>query len=245
VTAPGVVVFTFAMPRGARFNCHTHDDHQLAWASTGVLTVTTGAATWVLPPSRALWIPARVPHEVMATDGATMTAAYLRPEGCPIRWTQPTPIAVGGLLRELVVFLSTVPLDRGRRDRAEAVLFDVFEPVEVTSIDVRLPTDVRALEVALAIQANPADTRSLAEWGRSVGASGRTLSRAFLTDTGVPFGRWRTVARLQAALPFLAAGEPVGNVAHAIGYDTPSAFVAAFRREVGVTPGAYFRPRSG
>jgi AraC-like DNA-binding protein len=93
----------------------------------------------------------------------------------------------------------------------------------------------------VALLANPADKRTLAEWGREAGASERTLARAFLAGTGIPFGRWRTLLRLQAALPALAAGVPVSAVARQAGYDTASAFVAAFRRETGLTPAAYFR----
>ena len=73
------------------------------------------------------------------------------------------------------------------------------------------------------------------------GASGRTLARAFAAGTGLPFGRWRALLRLQAAMAALAAGEPVANVARHVGYESPSAFVAAFRRETGLTPAAYFR----
>ncbi len=74
-----------------------------------------------------------------------------------------------------------------------------------------------------------------------VGASARTLERGFLAGTGVPFGRWRSLLRLQSAIPALAAGDPVGAVARRVGYESPSAFVAAFRRETGSTPAAYFR----
>ena len=91
------------------------------------------------------------------------------------------------------------------------------------------------------ISANPADGRTLAAWGRAVGASERTLARAFLAGTGLSFGRWRTLLRVQAALAALAGGEPVGNVARQVGYESDSAFVQAFRRETGVTPAAYFR----
>ena len=76
---------------------------------------------------------------------------------------------------------------------------------------------------------------------REAGASERTLARAFLAGTGIPFGRWRTLLRLQAALPALAAGDPVSAVARRAGYDTASVFIAAFRRETGLTPAAYFR----
>jgi AraC-like DNA-binding protein len=85
-----------------------------------------------------------------------------------------------------------------------------------------------------------ADGRTLTEWGHQVGASERTLARGFRTGTGIPFGRWRTLLRLQSALPLLAAGEPVASVARRVGYDTASAFVAAFRHQTGLTPGAYF-----
>ena len=85
--------------------------------------------------------------------------------------------------------------------------------------------------MAQTLRADPADRRTLQEWGQQVAASGRTLARAFVAETGVPFGRWRTLLRLQAALPMLADGEPVSRVAGRVGYDTPSAFVAAFRRD--------------
>jgi AraC-like DNA-binding protein/quercetin dioxygenase-like cupin family protein len=239
--APAVTVATFPMSAGFRFDWHTHVDHQLAWASSGVLTVVTAAATWVLPPTRALWIPAGLPHETLSSGQATMRALYVKPDLCPISWPEPTPVAARPLLAELIAYLSSEPLDPPRRARAEAVLVDLLEPVTMATIEVRLPAEERAREVAQALGRSPADRRTLAEWGRHVGASERTLARSFLADTGIPFGRWRTLLRLQAALSALAAGEPVGNVARHVGYETSSAFVAAFRRETGLTPAAYFR----
>jgi AraC-like DNA-binding protein/quercetin dioxygenase-like cupin family protein len=240
--AAGIVVRSFPMSRGARFDWHVHDQHQLAWAAAGVLTVGTDAATWVLPPTRALWIPAGISHEVRADGGATMTAAYVRPATCAVTWAQPTTVRAGGLLRELIGHLATSRLDGPRRQRAEEFLADVLEPVPTAAIDLRPPSDERAAEVAAALLADPASRATLAQWGSRVGASERTLARAFLAGAGVPFGRWRTLARLAAALPLLAAGEPVGNVARAVGYENPSAFVAAFRRETGATPGTYLHP---
>jgi AraC-like DNA-binding protein/quercetin dioxygenase-like cupin family protein len=237
-----VTVATFPMPAGTRFDWHTHRDHQLAWASSGVLTVLTATATWVLPPTRALWIPAELSHETRSSGCATMRALYIRPDLCPISWPEPTPVAARQLLAELIAYLGSESLDQDRRARAEAVLSDLLQPVTMATIEIRLPTDERAREVAQALAGNPADKRTLTEWGRHVGASERTLARSFLAETGVPFGRWRTLLRLQAALPALAAGEPVGNVARRLGYQESSAFVAAFRRETGLTPAAYFRP---
>jgi AraC-like DNA-binding protein/quercetin dioxygenase-like cupin family protein len=241
-----VFVADFPMPAGTRFDWHTHDDHQLAWAASGVLTVLTAEATWILPPTRALWIPAGLPHETASDGGrATMRSLYIKPGLFRVSWDktgQPTPVAASPLLAELIGYLGESSLDAGRRAHAETLLADLLTPVPVTTIGVRLPDVATARRVAEALRTDPADRRTLREWGREVGASERTLARAFAAEAGLPFGRWRTLLRLQAALSMLAAGEPVSRVAGRVGYDTPSAFVAAFRRETGQTPGTYFRP---
>jgi AraC-like DNA-binding protein/quercetin dioxygenase-like cupin family protein len=239
-----VTVVTFPMPAGLVFDWHTHPDHQLAWAASGVLTVRTAAAAWVLPPTRALWIPAGLRHETLSAGTATMRALYVRPELCPITWPDAVPVAASPLLAELIGHLEDPALEPDHRAHAEAVLVDLLQPVTMTTIQVRLPTEERALQVARALTDEPADRRTLAEWGRQVGASERTLARGFVAGTGLAFGRWRALLRLQAALPALAAGDPVGNVARHVGYESSSAFVAAFRRETGVTPTAYFRSMS-
>jgi AraC-like DNA-binding protein len=242
-SAGSVIVATFPMATGVVFDWHTHDDHQLAWAASGVLTVRTDSADWVLPPTRALWIPAGLKHETLSAGVATMRSLYLRPDRAWARWTGPVPVTVTPLLAELIGYMGAGSLGAAQRERAEALLCDLLLPVAMTTIDVGMPSDERAAAVAAALLANPADGRTLAEWGRNVGASGRTLARAFLAGTGMPFGQWRRLARLQAALPQLAAGQAVGMVARHVGYETPSAFVAAFRRETGLTPAAYFSHR--
>jgi AraC-like DNA-binding protein len=228
------------MPAGTVFDWHTHDDHQLAWAASGVLTVLTAERTWVLPPTRALWIPAGLAHETGADGRATMRSLYVRP-GTFGGWSAPTAVAASPLLAELIGYLADPELDAVRRAHAEALLADLLKPVPVTAIELRLPDSGPARRVAEALRRDPADKRTLRDWGREVGASERTLARAFTAGAGVPFGRWRTLLRLQAALPALAAGDAVGRVAVRVGYETPSAFVAAFRREIGVTPSVYFR----
>ena len=111
----------------------------------------------------------------------------------------------------------------------------------MAAIELRMPRDPRALDVAAALVREPACRRTLGQWGREVGASERTLARAFQAETGVSFGRWRTQLRLQAALPTLAEGGSVASASDRAGYESPSAFVAAFRRETGMTPAEYFR----
>jgi len=236
----GFFVVTFPMSPSTLFDWHVHEDHQLAWASAGVLTVLTEGTTWVLPPSRALWIPAGVPHETGASGRATMRSVYVPPGMSPVTWDAPTVVAASPLLAELIRYLGSGELTATQREHAEALLPDLLTPLPVTTLNVKFPDDPIAGTVARTLSDNPADQRTLAEWGRAVGASERTLARAFVTTTGLPFGRWRTLLRLQSALPLLANGEVVSRIAARVGYETPSAFVAAFRRETGTTPAAYF-----
>lgn len=232
-------VVIFPMRAGLTYERHSHRDHQLAWASSGILSVETDHSSWVLPSTRALWIPAGVLHETSASSNATMRSVYVRPARCPVEWRHPTPVAASPLLAEMIGHLERPDGDPGRRSRGEQFFFDLLEPLSSATIEVRLPRDPRAARVARALQADPGDGRDLRDWGREVGASERTLGREF-ARTGTSFRQWRTLNRLRAALPTLAAGKPVSQVALEVGYETTSAFVAAFRRETGLTPRAYF-----
>jgi AraC-like DNA-binding protein len=235
---PAIMVGDFAMAHGMRFSAHVHPVHQLSWAAAGVVSVSTAGGAWVLPATRALWIPAGVGHAVDVTGPAVFRTVHL--DRSPHGWHRPTVVAVTPLLHELAAYLMDPALPAEARRRAEAVLLDVLRPVTAASLRVPLPRDERALAVARAVLADPADPRDLDAWGRTVGASGRTLARAFAAQTGLSFGRWRVNARLRAALFLLAAGTPVGVVSRKVGYATPSAFIAAFRAALGVSPGAYF-----
>lgn len=239
-----VLVGSFDLPLGTRFDWHLHPVHQLAWAASGVLAVTTPDGTWVLPTNRALWLPAGIGHSTAAIGSATMRSLYLAPAACPpdwpATWAQPTVVAAPPLLRELIPYLGQETLSPQARARAEAVVFDLLEPLPVTTLAVPSPHDPRTRAISTALTADPADPRTLSEWGRRVGASERTLARLFRTETGLPFGRWRTQLRIQAALPLLAHGMAVSTVARRVGYESTSAFVAAFRATVGLPPGQYF-----
>ncbi|WP_055563149.1 helix-turn-helix domain-containing protein [Streptomyces atriruber] len=246
---PGTAIFIgdFAMPRGRAFWTHVHPVHQLAWAATGLLRVRAEQGTWMLPPSLALWIPAALPHATEAEGDTVMRSPYVDPTHCPAEsvWTEPTVLEVGPLPRALIDHLVRDDLPADARSLAEAVLLDVLRPVPVATVSVTEPDDQRARTVARSLAADPADDRTLQEWGSEVGASERTLARLFAAETGLAFGQWRKRLRMRAAMPLLAEGLPVEAVARRVGYASASSFVAAFHRVVGLTPRQYIPVREG
>lgn len=238
------LVGRFALGRGTRYFTHTHPTHQLVWARSGVVTVGVDDTTWVLPPSRVLFVPAGVPHTTAGASVADLHSLYLRPERCPPLWPEPTVLAAPPMFAALVGHLGQ-DLTDDARSRAEAVLFDVLAPAPVASAELTWPRDDRARRVADSLAADPADDRDTASWARAVGTSERTLSRLFVHETGLSFGRWRTRVRVRRALELLGAGTPVAVVGRQVGYGTASAFIAAFHREVGVTPARCFSSLPG
>lgn len=234
------LVGRFALARGRSFAEHVHPTHQLAWAESGVLSISAGDVTWALPPTRALWIPAGVRHTTAAATATAMHSLYLRPDRSPASFGHPTVLAVAPLLAALIGHLGRTELGDAERARAEAVLFDQLVPAPVASVGLALPADERARRVADALLADPADDRGVESLARLAGTSPRTLHRLFRDATGCGLGEWRLRARIRTALELLATGTPVSVVANRVGYRTPSAFVAAFRRVLGTTPAQVF-----
>jgi hypothetical protein len=161
-----VLLVAVPMPAGTVFHRHSHPVHQLAWTDSSVLEVETAEGVWVLPPTRALWLPAGVSHETRATGPTVLRGIYLDPDQTLIDWRTPTPVAVGSLLAALLRHLEE-DLEPNARERAEALLPDLLEPVSAVRIDLPMPSDPRARDVAEALIADPADARTLRSrrWG--------------------------------------------------------------------------------
>lgn len=236
---------------GELIGWHDHAVNQLCYPLRGVLEISTPLGVWVVPPHRAVWIPAGVPHAHRAHGPTEMrTLVFAKPVN-PLLLDRPTVLAADPLLREVIVALCEsqdsdgnvaapeYALDARQRRHLEAVALDRLRRVEELPFSLPAPDDDRLRAVAAILAADPADQRSLAELGRVVGAAERTLSRLFRAELGMSFPQWRGQLRLQRALTLLAAGKPVTTVAGLCGFRSPSAFIDAFRRAFGTTPGRY------
>ena len=231
--------------KGYVVDWHSHAPAQLLYAASGLLRVESEAGLWIVPPHRAVWIPAAMRHRVRMTSAVEMRTLYVHaglpglPGGCRV-------IAVSPLLRELIVTFAVLAPDYAREGpagRLAAVILDQLRATAFDPLHLPLPRDPRLRRVAAGLFANPADRRSLSVWASTVGASARTLARLFEAETGMGFAVWRQQLRLHEALARLTTGEAVTSVAFAVGYDSPSAFIAMFRKALGASPQRYLGGR--
>ncbi|GAA2431898.1 helix-turn-helix transcriptional regulator [Streptomyces macrosporus] len=232
---------------GAEIDAHRHEDHQIVYAGRGVLAVTTSAGSWVAPGTRAIWVPAGTVHAHQAHGELELHLVGLPPTENPLGLDEPTVLTVSPLLRELIVAYTRTPDDDSpERGRLRAVLLDQLRVSHRQPLHLPAPTAPQLRALCDILRADPADSRTLAELGREVGASDRTLSRLFRNDLGMTFPQWRTQLRLHHALVLLAENTPVTTVAHLCGWSSASAFIDVFRRTFGHTPGVHhLRDRTG
>ena len=223
---------------------HSHGWHQLVYATQGVMTVRTPEGAWVVPAHRGVWVPADVEHSIEMSGRVSMRTLYVRPSIARAMPRRCQSLDVPPLLRELI--LRAVELGRLDRRvpahvRLYGLIFDELRAVESSALHLPEPRDRRAARIVKLLHDDPSDRRPLQELSRRSGASKRTLERIFKAETGLGFRRFRQQLRFVHALQLLSAGGKVTSVALEVGYESPCAFVSAFRRVLGATPGRYFR----
>ena len=208
------------------------------------MTIRTRTGTWVVPPYRAVWIPASISHTISMSGKVAMRTLYLKARLARVLPRDCCVVNVSPLLRELVLYACTLGAVRRRGksgDHLIGMILDQLEVVEMIPLQLPHLSDPRARKVADLFAANPSDDRTLAEICKKSGASKRTIERLFQQEIGMTFGKWRQQLRLMQAMRLLAEGAKVTHAALEAGYSTPSAFICMFRRSLGTTPTSYFR----
>ncbi|WP_084581689.1 AraC family transcriptional regulator [Sphingomonas azotifigens] len=232
---------------GTTLAAHRHGWGQLVFATAGILHVRTDAALWVVPPTRAIWVPAGLRHEIGMQGEVAMRTLYLAAHRSAPLPGVPTVLTVLPLLRALILHILAVGMlhrQRDEEDRLAAVLVDLLRTAPHEDRMLPLPRDARARRLALHWQQAPGDRHSLSDLAREAGGSVSTLQRAFPRETGLTLEAWRQKARLLHAAGLLADGASVTGAALDCGYDSVAAFSTAFRRQFGTSPARY-RGRAG
>ncbi|WP_213957668.1 MULTISPECIES: helix-turn-helix domain-containing protein [unclassified Variovorax] len=225
---------------------HQHPWPQLTFSTRGVIRLSTEDGSYIVPPSRALWVPANMPHSITLIEDAELRTVYLHGWIAP-SWERCEVLEISGLLRALMLALDTTPdglppadPHAAQRERWIApLLVDELERATQIRIDVPLPANKRLRQLCETMLRAPASRATLAERAHAIGASERTVARMFRDQLGMSWQQWRQQAVMAHALPLLARGMPVSQVATASGYATDSAFCAMFKAATGQSPTAF------
>ncbi|MEI7447478.1 MAG: helix-turn-helix transcriptional regulator [Burkholderiales bacterium] len=234
-----------AMPKtfadGSSTGWHHHARAQLLYATRGVMTVDTRNDRWTVPPMRALWIPACETHRVRMRGRVEMRTLYLDPPEPHALPTRCVSLEVTPLARALIERATEVPmlydLD-GADGLAMRLLVAEIERLPAAGLSLPLPADEALAELCARLSAAPAGHAAIPALAEAAGVSARTLTRRFAAQTGLTPVQWFQRMRALEAMARLAEGVPVTRVALDLGYDSPSAFSAMFRRTLGMRPSA-------
>ena len=243
---------------------HAHPWGQVALSSTGVIRVTAPHGSYIVPPSRAVWIPPGVEHAVTVIEDAELLTLYLhqpRSRCGPARsaaesagWRQCRVLEVSSLLLALALQLDATPdaprtapsrETLARERRLAALLLDELRRAAPVRLGVDLPQEKRLRRLCEAVIEAPSRHATLAAWAADTGASARTLTRLFRSELGTSFLQWRQQVLLARAVPLAARKLPMASIAAELGYASPSAFAAMVRRSVGAPPSRFLRASEG
>ena len=241
-TPRGVIGIGNDYPPAFELARHSHRRAQLLYAADGVVTVDTDQGAWAAPPERAVWIPAGVEHAVKMVGAVSTRSVLIQRELCPRRGDQCQVLAVSPLLRSLLIAAAEIPgeydLD-GRDGLVMALLVAEVAAAPVVPLAVPFPKSPALAQRCHAFLSRPDAGDTIDGWSADLGLGRRAFTRAFRRETGMSFSAWRQQACLAAALPRLAAGDPVTAIAIDLGYDSPAAFATMFKRLAGIPPSRY------
>ena len=246
-----------SMPADTHFEPHSHAWAQLAYCATGVVQVTAedgsagGEITYIVPPSRAVWIAPGAQHHITVLEAAEFRTLYIHAGATPRGWSGCRVLVVSPLLRESISALDAAtpshPLSPAREQLLSGLVLDELTHADIQALGVPMPHpqsgDKRLRTLCEAVLRAPSQRATLAEWAADTGASERTVARLFRDELGLSYQQWRQQAILAHALPLLTRGQSVSAVAAASGYASDSAFTAMFKAAMGQPP-SRFQPRA-
>ncbi len=237
-----VTVNVRTLPANGHVPTHAHDWAQLACTLRGAVRLRAAQTTWIVPPTRAVWIPPRVDHEVNLIGEVALRTVYVDASAAPRGLTTCEVIDVSGLMRELIETLAAVDrkAETVRYALLTSLLLEEIRIAPTLSLDLPLPQDRRLRALCEALLEDPGTALSLEGWALRVGASPRTLARLFREELGMTFGQWRQRVRLAQAAALVSGGSSLASVAASLGYESASAFSAMFKRALGRSPREFF-----
>ena len=222
---------------------HVHSNGQLNYVNRGTMRLMTLSSSWIVPQKRLVWIPPNHPHSVRCIGISRSWKTMLPKSFCE---RLPNEVCVLQSSPLLIATLEALPehtdvISREKLTLLKGIIKLELRDAQKESFGVSLPLSSLLKPVCDILLEHPEDPRNIDDWAALVGVSRRTFTRLFTAETGNSFGNWKRMLVLDKALQLLGAGCTVNETSDQLGYSEPSAFVAAFRKRFGKTPGQFFK----
>lgn len=222
---------------------HSHPDPMLAWCYRGTVWVYLEDSMWRLAPGQGIWIPAHTPHTARHERDSVGCYTYIPDSGLHEPVTAVNRVLVHRAVQEMMLHLGSNDMDPELRVRIQGVIIEMLQQPSADPLgdagEIPVPGDERVRPLVETVLAHPGDVRTARELFAQHGLHERTVLRVFSSDIGMSFGQWRTGVRMTAAARLIVGGTPVGAAGNKCGYDSTSAFSAAFKGRFGMTPRQY------
>ena len=221
---------------------HCHPWSQLSYSSRGVIHVETNAGMFVIPPEQALWLPAKTQHQQFCKSSVSNRSLYIdrflsKEVGDSVR-----TLTVDPLLKSLLLEVASWPefyQETEQTSRLTRVLIDRLAIAPSNELFMPTITDKRLLPIIDELNHDPANKLTIEQWATKVGASSRTLNRLFNKNYGMGFSRWKQKLKILKSLEMLNTDNQLTSIAFELGYESTSAFITAFKKQLGCSPKKY------
>lgn len=239
---PGDVYFRNQEMSAGVWETHQHPWGQVTYVTRGFLNLQVADQTIIAMPRYAIWIPPACSHGGWAKEGATCRRFYVSSRFSAFLPKGPCCLEVSPLLKELLNEFARLDVVEPRTTRELAMAQVILDQLTAaTPFHGYLPfaTSARLQRILSELRADERDTRTIVQIAAAHGLTARTLDRRCLVELGMGFGNWRQRLKFIQAIEILEEGATVQDAAFRLGYATPSAFIAMFKRLSGVTPSQY------
>src|ERR1700692_3607295 len=242
-TGDGVHLVARHYRKAIRLDTHMHREAQLVYAARGTMQVTTPKGRWLVPPDRAVWVPARLAHAIDVLADIDMRTLYF-----DLKWLgrekfnssldSEFVVRVSRLLHDSILALFDERNDAERTTLLVRLVMLELHRAEDSTTFIPLPHEPRCRRAADIVLGDPTAVYEIETLARAVGTSARTLSRLFSSETQLSFKSWCQRARIAAAIEKLTmdASVSIKQLAADLGYASVPAFSHASRQVTGKTP---------
>lgn len=232
-------------PAGFETTRHSHDRGQVTFVRDGMMSLVTDDQTLIVPARHAVWVPAHMSHQPLAQGHVCVMSAYAArecwgdlPGTCQV-------FQASDMLEPLIKRVIACQLTRDDGPIHDALLLLLHQEVirsPKLATGTPMPSDPRLRRVCERVLRCPMMAQNKEEMARYGNMSSRTMTRLFRSEFNVTYSEWVQQALILSAIGLLVRGFPVSHVAYELGYTSPSAFTAMFKRRIGQSPSNFARP---